>query len=50
MEEQIPHIPEEEPENTYLPRPRWQVWGARVGLVIMAIGIVLWLCNIAFPA
>ena len=38
--------PEQKP---YVPRPTWQVWLARTGLVIMAIGIALWLYNIAFP-
>ena len=47
MEENI-QIPEECPEP-YTPRPRWQVWLARVGLVIMVISIALWLYHIAFP-
>ena len=38
MEEQnFNEIPEEVPE-IYVPRPTWQVWLARTGLVIMAIG------------
>ena len=47
MEERNPNgdsIPEE-----YVPRPMWQVWAARVGLVIMLISVALWLWNIAFP-
>ena len=30
------------PENEgYTPRPAWQVWAARVGVVVM-IGLVIW--------
>ena len=31
----------EEQENLYSPRPMWQVWGARVGLVLFLL-FVLW--------
>lgn len=37
------------PEEKYVPRPAWQVWLARIGLVIMLISIGLWLYHIAFP-
>lgn len=47
MEENIQN--EEFPREAYVPRPAWQVWLARVALVIMVIGIVLWLYQIAFP-
>ena len=47
MEENI-NQPEESQE-IYVPRPAWQVWLARVGLVIMFISIGLWLYHIAFP-
>ena len=50
MEEMNPSgefVPEE--KEVYTPRPAWQVWAARVGLVIMLISIVLWLYHIAFP-
>ena len=40
-------VPEEKSE--YVPRPAWQVWAARAGLVIMLISIGLWLYHIAFP-
>lgn len=33
----------------YVPRPAWQVWLARIGVVIMLISIGLWLYHIAFP-
>ena len=44
MEEHNEQLPEE-----YVPRPAWQVWAARFGLVIMLISIALWLYHIAFP-
>ena len=50
MEEMNPSgefVPEE--NDIYVPRPVWQVWAARVGLVIMLISIALWLYHIAFP-
>ena len=42
MEEMNPSgefVPEE--NDIYVPRPAWQVWAARVGLVIMLISIAL---------
>lgn len=50
MEEMNPSgefVPEE--NEVYTPRPAWQVWAARVGLVIMIVSIALWLYHIAFP-
>ena len=46
MEENIPN---EEFHEPYVPRPAWQVWLARVGLVVMIIGVALWLWHIAYP-
>ena len=43
MEEQIL---QEVPEEGYQPRPKWQVWAARVALVIFVIGVILYYCNI----
>ena len=37
--------PEEKPK--YTPRPSWQVWAARIGLVIMIISIILYYIHIA---
>ena len=37
MDKQAENIPEQE---GYIPRPAWQVWAARIGLVIF-IGIVI---------
>lgn len=31
----------------YKERPRWQVWAARVGLVIVIIGVILYYYHIA---
>lgn len=50
MEELTPNPESGEPQqNHYVPRPAWQVWMARIGLVIMIIGVALWLYHIAFP-
>ena len=38
-------IPAEKPK--YQPRPAWQVWGARIGIVIMIISIILYYIHIA---
>ena len=34
------------PEEEYSPRPRWQVWGARIVLVIFILGLIMYYCNI----
>ena len=45
-EEEIPSpVMEEKPK--YHPRPAWQVWAARVGVVIMVICIILYYIHIA---
>ncbi len=36
----------EEPKG-YVPRPAWQVWAARIGLVIVLAGVALYLYHIA---
>ena len=33
-------------EEGYKPRPAWQVWGARVGLVVFILGLIMYYCNI----
>ena len=43
MDEQI----HEQEENIYTPRPAWQVWAARIGLVIVIIAVILYYINIA---
>ena len=42
-EQNYQEIPQEE---GYTPRPKWQVWGARVALVVFILGLVLYYCNI----
>ena len=37
----------EEPKKAYITRPAWQVWAARIGLVIMIISIILYYWHIA---
>lgn len=39
------NIPKEE-QSVYTPRPRWQVWAARIGLVLFIIVIILYYINI----
>ena len=40
-------IPEEESqESVYTPRPIWQVWGARLLLVIFIILVIMYYVNI----
>lgn len=46
--EEMNHSGDSIPEE-YVPRPAWQVWLARLGLVIMLIAVGLWLYHIAFP-
>ena len=45
MEEEI--LEQEVPQEGYAPRPRWQVWLARAGVVIMLISIALYYWHIA---
>ena len=33
-------------EEIYTPRPMWQVWVARVALVIFILGLIMYYCNI----
>ncbi len=45
-EEQETGSPTPETEG-YTPRPAWQVWGARIGLVIFILMIIMYYINIA---
>ena len=36
-------------QDKYIPRPRWQVWGARIGLVFMIVAVLLYYWSIANP-
>ena len=44
MDEQL--MEQEVQEEAYVPRPRWQVWGARIALVVFIIGLIRYYCNI----
>ena len=39
--------PEAQPEKPYIPRPGYQIWAARIGLVIVIIAVILYYLNIA---
>lgn len=39
--------PVQEETSTWQPRPAYQVWAARIGLVIMIISIILYYWHIA---
>ena len=36
-------------KEEYIPRPRWQVWGARVALVFMIIAVALYYWSFVHP-
>ena len=40
-------IPEEAEKPSYTPRPKWQVWGARILLVLFVILVILYYINVA---
>ena len=44
MEEEI--MEQEVQEECYTPRPKWQVWGARIALVVFILGLIMYYCNI----
>ena len=37
---------EEAPKEGYVPRPAWQVWGARVALVLFIALLILYYANL----
>ena len=37
----------QEEERSYVPRPAWQVWGARIGLLLFLIVLIFYYLNIA---
>lgn len=49
MEETKESLPQQEPQPDpgYTPRPGWQVWGARIGLVLFLILVVLQIVRMA---
>ena len=40
------NLPEEE-QKTYIPRPAWQVWSARIGVIVVIIAFLLYCYMIA---
>ena len=36
----------EEPQKGYIPRPAWQVWAARVGLVLFILFLIMYYVNV----
>ena len=47
MDEKQQNVTTEETESTgYVPRPKWQVWTARIGLVLFILVIVMYYINI----
>ena len=38
---------QEQEKSSYTPRPSWQVWAARIGVVVMLIGFILYCLHIA---
>ena len=44
LEEETAEIPFEEPK--YVPRPRWQVWAARIGLGLFILLLICYYLNI----
>ena len=40
-------IPEEQPQEGYVPRPAWQVWAARIGLVLAIAFVAVQVLQIA---
>ena len=47
MDEQL--MEQEVQEEAYVPRPRWQVWAARIALAVFIIGLFMYYCNIFGP-
>lgn len=45
MEEERIETPQQ--ESDYTPRPAWQVWGARIGLVVFLAFVLMYYVNIA---
>lgn len=43
MEEEIQENQEQE---SYVPRPKWQVWGARVLLVVFILLLIMYYTNV----
>ena len=42
-----PELEAEHPQEVYVPRPAWQVWAARLGVVVVIVCFILYLFHIA---
>lgn len=42
MDEQRIDAQNETQESGYVPRPKWQVWGARIGLVVFILFLIMY--------
>ena len=42
MDEQREDMHNETQEGGYVPRPKWQVWGARIGLAVFILFLILY--------
>lgn len=40
-------LPVEAEQPVYHPRPRWQVWGARIALVLFILLIIMYYINVS---
>jgi len=40
-------LPEEQEQPVYTPRPKWQVWGARIALALFILLIILYYINVS---
>ena len=47
MENEELHEESQQEQQEYIPRPAWQVWGARIALVLFIIVIIMYYLNIA---
>ena len=47
MEEERMESTEKEQAEVYTPRPAYQVWAARIGLVVVIIAVILYFYQIA---
>jgi hypothetical protein len=46
MDEQRKEELQEVQQEGYTPRPAWQVWGARIGLAVFLIFLVMYYLNV----
>lgn len=46
-EQNVYEVPENEQPEGYTPRPAWQVWTARIGVLVMTLLVIYQLLQIA---